>query len=194
MNQQEQLQIKKTLLALSAYYSKQLPDEALNWYVQDLVKEGFTFNEASVAIDTYRRTDKFGRMPTVAQLIEVARPTANAKDLARVTALRIREAVTKFGWPNPTEAHLFIGNAGWRVVERFGGWRYICENLGLDLQETTFLAQARDVLESDINLGRAGFSEDRPAIEQAKERGQLTSAADVLKSLNLNVKQIGEKK
>ncbi|WP_289460478.1 hypothetical protein, partial [Klebsiella pneumoniae] len=63
---------------------------------------------------------------------------------------RIREAISKFGYANQQDAREYIGSLGWKVVERFGGWIYLCENHGLDLNPLTFFAQARDSVISII--------------------------------------------
>ncbi len=184
--------IAKMLIDMAKFYSYELEQRQLELYVEVMQKfpAELVYRAGREYVEDLKNT-KFP-IPPHSILKNYLPQEAGAKDLARITALRIREAVTKFGWPNPTEAHTFIGDAGWRVVERFGGWKYLCENLGLELNETTFIAQARDAVESDINLGKAGFDIERPVLEQAKDRGQLSSSADILKSLN--IKQLGEKK
>lgn len=78
-------------------------------------------------------------------------------------ASRIREAVKKFGWSNPSASKLMIGSIGWQIVERSGGWQYICENLGLDLNPLVFHAQARELAKSLIEQRQKHI--DAPSLE-----------------------------
>ena len=164
MNQDQLKELKRMIIATGIYYQRDLPDEVLQMYVGDL--QDLDFSEVITAMTSYRRDPKNTRMFLPAQIREIIMPTVNTKDLARETALRIQEAVTKFGWPNPTKAQEFIGEAGWAVVERFGGWSYLCQNLGVGIQPGQFIAQCRDAIESHLNLERAGINKLLPAIEQ----------------------------
>ncbi len=170
MTKEQLIMLKKIISTASAYYGKQLTDEAIRMYADDL--SDLDYFKVFRAMQSYRLDTKNRQMFLPANIREIVNPNPAAKDLARVTAIRIREAVGKFGWPNPEEAEAFIGHEGWKYVERFGGWKHLCENLGVDIQETTFLAQARDAIESTINLQRAGLDMDKPALGQVKELQQ----------------------
>lgn len=155
------------IIALTyAYYNngQSVQNAVLAMYAEDLAD--LEIEDCITAYGTYRRNPKNTRFPLPANIREIISPTPDTRDLAINTATRIREAVGKFGWPNPTEARMYIGESGWRYVIRSGGWKYLCENLGVNIQETTFIAQCRDAVASDINLEDIGFDTNSPVLEQ----------------------------
>lgn len=116
-----------------------------------------------------------------ADIKQIVNPEPSTEDLALHTAMRIKEAITKFGWPNGNEARAYVGESGWRVVLRFGGWDYVCKNLGIELPEGVFIAQCRDVLKTEINFGDIGYDLEQPVIEQRKVG--LVSIGEIMKKL-----------
>lgn len=135
------------------------------------------------AMDQWVKNSLFPRHPTPAELRLTIEPLLNPRDLAVATIGRIKEAVRMFGWPKPTAAREFIGDAGWLFVERAGGWQAVCESPDLNLNDTGVVAQLRDSIESDIKLERSGVDMSRPLIEQMKERRGLESASEIVKRL-----------
>ncbi len=181
MTDLEMAELKRLIVVVASYYGRELKPEVVVMMAGDL--EDLEYYAVKRAFDKYRREDKLMRFPMPAQIREIVCPEIQNKDLARATALRIREAIKRFGWPHPTAAQLYVGPAGWNVVQSFGGWAHLCENLGTEIQETTFLAQCRDAVESNLNLGKAGIDLDRPAIEQSTERRGLASIGEIVQSL-----------
>ncbi len=139
-------------------------------------------------LNEWAKTSKLGRHPFPAEIREKINPQLNSKDLARDTSMRVVQAVQKFGYTQPEEAETFIGPAGWVAVKRWGGWKYICEGLGVTLDVTTFAAQLRDLLESQVNLERSGVDLNKPAIEQSKkeELDNPEGQRRIAQLLNLN--------
>lgn len=180
MKPEERRIVGKCWLNLAQMYGKEIPQQTLTMMldaVQDL--------DTQKMLDAFPRwasTSKLGRYPYPVELRELVEPTADNRDMARETSLRIKQAVTKFGYVNQRDARLFIGEEGWIVVERFGGWVHLCQNLGTEIPEHAFLAQCRDALESQLKLKGAGFDIAQPVIEQAKTQGRISSV----------VKQLGE--
>jgi hypothetical protein len=164
---EEKSLLKKLIVATSSYYNRQINDDAIKMYVNDLAD--LSFEKVCEAMDEYRKNSNHRFMWLPAQIREIVSPTPKTKDVARMAALQIRSAITKFGWSNPTQAKEFIGPRGWEYVERFGGWVYLCENLGVTLSETTFFAQFRDSVESGENLRQMDFDATLPALEQFDE-------------------------
>lgn len=99
-------------------------------------------------ISIWVKSEKF--MFTPADIRNKIIPEPTAKDLAREITMRINQAVSKIGWSSPNEAKEFIGEVGWVAVERWGGWNYVCENLGVTLDVNNFIAQTRDAIESRL--------------------------------------------
>lgn len=194
MNEEELKNLKRAIIAASAYYGRQLADDAIRMYVMDL--QDLPYKQVVEAMKKYRMNTANRQLFLPAHIREIIFPSLNSKDLARLTAARITEAISKFGWSNAEGAKAHIGDEGWKHVQRAGGWLYLCENMGLSLSPTTFLAQARDSIESEINLQRAGVDTSLPAIEQAQQREQLNSNQDrlgaVVKELTTKLSMKGE--
>ncbi len=180
MTHDELKKLKAAIATVSAYYGRQMTDAAISMYAEDLFDlELFSVLEA---IKKYRMNTQNRQMFIPANIREILSPKISSLDLARETTMRIRHAIKRFGWPHPEAAREHIGDAGWRAVERMGGWQHLCENLGVEIPEHAFMAQCRDAIESNLRLGNAGIDVDRPAIEQANERAQIPeSIAKLLK-------------
>lgn len=168
MKFEEMQRLKVIIATVSAYYGRQLTDAAVTMYAEDL--SDFSVDEVSQAIRSYRSNTKNRTMFLPAHIVEILRPTPDNKDLARETAMRINQAVSRFGYMRSEEAMAFIGETGWLAVERFGGWTYLCQNLGVSIDVNSFIAQARDLVEAQLKLEEAGIDTDLPAIEQSKGR------------------------
>jgi hypothetical protein len=180
MNQQEKIKVGEMWIGLAQMYGKDIPA-----VVMKLMLDAISDLDAMRVLQCmnhWAMNSKIGRHPLPAEIREFVFPKLDPKDAGREVALRIREAVTKYGWNNATPAREHIGESGWGVIERMGGWLHICENLGAEIQETTFMAQCRDAVESGFRLKEQGFNPDRPAIEQNKTRG-LEPASGILTRL-----------
>jgi hypothetical protein len=184
----ERKQVKVLWLQLSAYYQYPLKEEVFEMYVQDV--EDLSFDEIKVAMEKYRRNGKNNRVPLPGSIRALARPELDPDTQAREAAARVIQAISKFGYTNPTEARAWIGELGWRAVQRFGGWQYLCENTGVELSVTTLMAQVRDIASTTIKLGEAGIYDQPLGLpEPEKKKLGLQSASDVLKQLPFGKKE-----
>lgn len=153
---------------MAIYYGKtDLSRPVISMYIDDIVASGLSFSQALDAYSAYRRNSKNTRFPIPSQIIDLVKPQVNDDALAREAAIRIQQAIAKFGYMGGDEAQAFIGEIGWQVVRRFGGWRYICENHGIELNPLTFHAQARDIARTQIEMARAGIMDQAPQLEHA---------------------------
>lgn len=139
---------------LSAYYRLAINDAVLKMYADDLSDMDYT--EVMNALNKYRKNPKNRFMPLPAMIRELINPEIDDDTIAISTASKVLQAVSKYGWSNASEAKYFIGELGWAGVARFGGWTYVCENLGDGIQLGTFNAQLREVLKSEIKVFRSG--------------------------------------
>lgn len=99
------------------------------------------------------------KLPLPADILQAMGERINPRAEAVEAATRIIQAVSDFGWAQGSKARPFIGELGWRAVERIGGWSYLCENLGTTLPLTTIQAQVRDLCESTILRAQSGLNE-----------------------------------
>lgn len=148
MNQNERSQLANVILTTAKYYNKPVDRDMISMMVDDLSE--FDFEKIMVAYKTFRLSPENKFFPLPAQIISIVKPTPSSELLSREIASRITGAVTKFGYSNTLLAKEFIGELGWKVVERKGGWSYICENLGLSLDPGTFEAQARELAKTEL--------------------------------------------
>lgn len=121
------------------------------------------------AYKRFMEESKFQRFPTPAEIMGILRPKADPHDIGVCTASKVVQAVSRFGYANQKEAFDFIGPAGVDAVRRFGGWNYICENLGVTLDLTTFQAQVREITKSEIKLESIGGYRKSIGYEEKKE-------------------------
>lgn len=165
MTQQERIKIGELWIGLANMYGKEITKKALSIMLSSV--SDLDPDVVIVALEEWPMKSKLGRHPFPVEIREAVAPKAETKDLAITTAARIKDAIGRFGWCNEEQAKSFIGNDSWIFVERWGGWSYLCQNLGVTIPETTFLAQCRDIITADLNLGRLGFDSQRPALDQS---------------------------
>ena len=154
-------ELGKRLFVLAEVCGAKLNEYQLAMYDAELSKLGY--DVACAAVDkifvTRKGTDKF---PSIADIKAVAQPKLDPKHEANEAAARIVQAVSKFGYTSGTDAKEFIGELGWIVVQRHGGWASVC--LMLNHENTSlYKAQFRDLALSLSARAEAGI-ETPPAL------------------------------
>lgn len=185
MNHQERQMIKLAYSQLSAYYGRQLQDFVLEMYLQDL--EGLSFEEIKNAMFLYRRNVKNKSFPLPNEIRAIINPKQDQDAEAKEAASRLISAIGKFGYTNNLEAKKYIGDLGWRIVERWGGWKYLCENLGTTIDITTFQAQARDVAKATLIRSEQNLLDVPPAITSGNNKKllELMNGNDLNKAIDI---------
>lgn len=145
----------ETIALTHAYYNpgQTLQNAVLAMYADDL--RDLDPEECIRAYGAYRRNPKNTKFPLPSVIREIVAPEESISTEAKASeiAARICGAVPKFGWCNGSEAREYIGPIGWDIVQRQGGWPYICENLGTKINPSSFQAQLRNQLDSNIRYG-----------------------------------------
>jgi hypothetical protein len=119
--------------------------------------------------------------PSVRAIIGIIKPEINEEHEAIEAVARIVQSVSRIGRYRGEEAKEYIGSLGWRVVERFGGWAHVCENLGSNLHESSFIAQARQLAKATLSRASSGSDDVAPVIPMFKKRSnELTSSKQLL--------------
>lgn len=172
--------LKKAIVLTASYYGKKLSDEVLNMYAYDLKDHD---EEMCLQIlNAWRLENKVFPLPL--EIINKINELKKDPLLdAGLIAARITGAVRKFGYANPADARKFIGEHGWYLVQQKGGWTFICENLGMNLNITTFEAQNRNQLESLVK----SYSVDEITLLAGPKSKQdlLEGAGSILNKLGL---------
>lgn len=118
-------QFIKGLVVLAEMCDKALSKEYLAMYDAELSEIGYDRLCGAVhkIIRTRKSRDGF---PSISELAAAAGMVSDPNSEAFEAANRILEAIAKFGWNCPDEAKAFIGELGWTVVQRAGGWENVC--------------------------------------------------------------------
>lgn len=126
------------------------------------------------------------RMPMPADLIAQMKGGMDSDTKGKLAASRTIEAISRFGYANPEAAKEFIGELGWSAVKRYGGWSYVCENLGVNIPVATFQAQIRDICIATDKAGKAGLSDAPIAISAPEPKREIAGPerVDAMKLLN----------
>lgn len=155
MNENQRKELAMVIVSTATYYGRQLEKPVVSMMVGDL--QDLNFERVTSAYSEYRKDFKNNNFPLPAKIREMINPKQSKESMSNEAAGRIREAITKFGWCNQYEARAFVGELGWAVVERSGGWQYVCENHGKELNQTAFYAQSRDLAKSIAESAELGI-------------------------------------
>lgn len=112
---------------------------------------GLTYDLAAQATKRLLQRAKSWQMPTPAQVIDEAMPKVQAIDEANNVAGLIIKAIRDHGYMRPAEARAAIGEVGWAVVDRFGGWFVVCSG---DHDIGQMRAQMRDAAKAVLEIAR----------------------------------------
>ncbi len=157
MTKEESMKLKLFIADISQIYGQNLTRTAIDIIAESL--EDLNVNDVVQSYKEAFKTKGFSRLPNPADIRAMIQPSVDPKSAAKELAHRIHQAVSKFGYTGQSQAKEFVGEAGWTIVERFGGWIYICENLGVTLDVGIFLAQARELAEAHKKFGKDALGE-----------------------------------
>lgn len=181
MTPEQRSAIAKEIQLCGFIYNREIKREVLTMLIDTLVD--LPFEEVLQAFQIYRNDPANKFFPNPAQIRAIILPEPSRDVVANEIAARIREAITRFGHMGGGEAKDFLGEGGWRIVLRFGGWVYLCENLGLGIDVGTFYSQVRELAKAHVELDRAGV------LDQPIELNNNSA-----KQINSMVKQLAEAK
>lgn len=144
LTQEERDHLGIQLTKLSIAYGVEFPKEKASAFINSLIEfVPGSFEQYMTALNKYvAEGNTF--FPSPIKLQKYVNPLEGPESEGRAIASRIREAVSRYGWSNQAEAKFYIGPVGWKIVESSGGWSYLCENLGTNIDPNSFYAQARD--------------------------------------------------
>lgn len=173
--------LKTEYVFLAAYYQQRIDDGALNLYASDL--NDLALGEVLDAMSRLRRQPGRRTYPLPSDIREAVAPQegsllSQANDIAG----RISAAIGRYGYTQADRAKSFVGDLGWLVICRMGGWRSLCNSL-LSADMGTFRAQCRDLARAQLEMEASGARRGTaPGLSgRRKSAGrELTSASDVI--------------
>lgn len=176
------------LMALAKLCRFELDEVVLGLYDRALAPYGLARVASAIeSVIVGRKTrDPF---PSVKEIISIMVPERNDENESIEAVNRVKQAVPRFGRYRGDEAKEFIGELGWEVVQKWGGWGHLCENLGASIGETTFTAQARKDALSIQGRAKAGLHGMAPVIPLApglKRESDLLPAGKIFSEINFN--------
>lgn len=199
-------QVKEAIVLTASYFGVTMKPDVLAMYVEDL--QDLSPDKVLEAYKTYRRDPRNKTNPLPSAIRSLVQPKANARDQAQEIAHRCFGAIKKFGYTKPEQARGYIGELGWRLIERRGGWYNHCAYTQ-ESEIPILTAQFRDSLTSYVeqgsvsddlyfaNSGLIGNSEIGKLIEPSKE-GSRSKDPDILlnekkdKAINILLGQMKE--
>ena len=172
--------LAKTILSVARFFGKELSQDSLSmvldvWEMQ-IAQGAVTFPEI---IDAYNQSIlAFRTYPAPVQILELISPQLSPEDESALLAGKVIDAVKRYGYMGGGSAKAVLGDVAWTCVNRFGGWAYLCENLGTGaLPIGTFQAQLKQSL--------SATSKEFKRSDRAINSNQLTSGGEILKLLGL---------
>jgi hypothetical protein len=176
MTPENKQEIKKLIIQFAGFYDHKLNETRIQIFAEVLGM--YKASDIKRVMYEFMHDGKIKLMPLPGEIISRINPSLDPEAEAKEAASRIQAAVTKFGWPNATEAEAFIGEAGWHAVQRWGGWSHLCQNLGVSIDVTTFHAQAREVIKTEMKRRDMGIAHIPPMLTNGP-----TKASDILKHI-----------
>jgi hypothetical protein len=164
---EEREQFAKSLILTCRCFDKEISIDLVQLFMCDL--EDLPFNLTMQGLSMYRLDKKNRTWPRIGDLRAYADPSPiDSREQASEIAQKCFGAIRKFGWTKSQEAREFIGEEGWEVIQRRGGWQAHCEST-LEREVPILTAQFRDSLV--------------PLIDKAKREKEN----DVFLKLDLNI-------
>lgn len=189
MKMEERAILGRLIVTMGVYYNRPLNRDVVSLMVNDLAD--LPLNEVMNGYDEYRRNPKNNHFPLPGAIRAIVEPKTDEDAQAKEAAARIVHAITKYGYVNRNAARGYIGELGWSVVEKQGGWQHLCENAQTD-QMGMFQAQARELAKVQIQMAKAGKLNEAPALPQRSNR-VLDLATGLARQKQLPTKAEGAK-
>jgi len=140
-------------IGIAEIYGRELSKAALGMFLE--ATSDLDQAKVLAALKNWVKVSKHMRYPLPAEIREMIAPVVDDETIAKEIASRISQTVSSCGYSNQQAAKTLIGELGWAVVERWGGWQYICENLGTTMDLGTFQAQARDLTKAMLKIEKS---------------------------------------
>ena len=154
------------LATLAELCGRQLNTDLLAIYDQALAPLGYDrlVSALNWIIENRSERDPFPAIRTIRERIE---PMPDRDSEAVEASNRIVQALGKFGGVNADlnapAAKAFIGELGWYVVQREGGWATLCERVR-DPELPHYKAQWRELAKSAYTRGAQGRVDEPPRL------------------------------
>lgn len=178
------------LVQLARWAREELGEEIIETY--DLTLAPYGYENAIKAVDQFIISLKGRpRMPGIAELVSILDPKEDPETEAQEAAARIIAAISKYGPYRVKEAREYIGELGWLVVQKDGGWENVCMLETDQLPATR--AQYRKMALTQYDRAKRGVSDTPPSLPEppASQTG-LASLGSIMQQLEDRSKNNGD--
>lgn len=124
---------------------------------------------------------KAQRLPSVKEVENAAHQRPADKNDRLEAVARICAAIRSHGRYNVEDARIFVGELGWAIVKRFGGWAAICD-VESEKDLAVMRAQMIQLGESVQERASLGVLNEAPRLPDSAMNG-LTSSARLLTAM-----------
>lgn len=150
------LLIEKELFSLAFYFNEtRFTKQHFEMYAKDLIDKDL--DQIKKGCEFYRKDPKNSFFPVPPTKILTYFQEDDNEDAYEIIE-DIIECVSDYGWNNSKDAKDYLdsvsGDIGWNVVKVFGGWNYLCQNLGKEITLTMFNSQAREFIKGSLSRNR----------------------------------------
>lgn len=137
-------EFRTEVFKMAAYYREKVDDFVLDMYAEEFAEAGLTLQQIRYGYLQLRKNPRVTRLPLPSAVIQAVRPELDPMEEAKEMAGTIMKAISKCGSPSPRSARDMIGEVGWEVVVRMGGWNSLCASVTHE-NETSYMAQMREL-------------------------------------------------
>lgn len=189
MTRDEKLKlIRDFVIQNLTFYDAPVNEVKVKMFAAELVD--LDLQSISVAFATFRQEKGRRMMPMPADIRDRVKPLAVSDDALAIEAVaRIVQGLSKFGGYRGEEAKTFVGELGWEVVKRQGGWTELCSSVGVDNPIGVFQSQAVKIAKAVLEQSRAGTLGDAPELPQHRIAADPTAKMVSMQELLAHVKE-----
>jgi len=167
MNTNEKNNIAQIYAQLAMAFGRTLERETLSFMVTAL--DDLNFESVKKVMLEWNRTETI--FPQPAHIRNKIIPSITDKDESIDAVNLALMCVSKFGYTNQNEAKLKMGSLAWEAVQRFGGWKHLCEILD----------------QQNEGMIRAQLRELCLVVSKKSQRGELDQKPELKNNVNLGI-------
>jgi hypothetical protein len=167
--------LNKLVLENLVFYDAPVNEQKVKMFAAELAD--LPIERLAQAFAAFRQEKGRRQMPMPADLRARVQPTSVSDESIAIEAVsRVVTAISKFGPYRQADAKEYVGELGWAVVHRQGGWQEVCQVEIVGVFQSQALKVARAVLEQS----RAGLLDRAPELPEGPDKAGLSKLDDPL--------------
>lgn len=189
MSQEDKLKALRALVIQNlTFYDAPVNEVKVKMFAVEL--QDLDVVRVSQALAAFRQEKGRRMMPMPSDIRDKIKPLSLSDDTLAIEAVaRIVQSLSRFGGYRGEDAKAYIGELGWEVVKRQGGWTELCTNVGVDSPVGVFQAQAIKIAKAVLEQSRAGTLGAPPELPQQRIAADPNAKMVSMKELLEHVKE-----